>query len=177
MDRALWTIGHSNHPIERFIELLRGQRIELLADVRRFPSSRAHPHFNEDALRDSLAADGVEYGHFPALGGRRNKRRPDSPNNAWRVAAFNAFADHLQSKEFQTAFAELLSLAQARRAAIMCAEALPWQCHRRIIADALVAQGWTVHDIMPDGKPRPHELPDFAQVENGSVTYPQSLLF
>ncbi len=177
MAQTIWTIGHSNHPIERFIALLAGQSIAQLVDVRRFPASRAHPHFGGEALAASLAASGIGYRHFPELGGRRTKRLPDSPNTAWRVAAFNAYADHLQSAEAQAALAELVQLAGAKPTAFMCAEALPWQCHRRVIADALLAGGWTVLDIMPAGKAMPHKLPEFARVENGVVTYPGGTLF
>ena len=177
MLRTIWTIGHSNHPLEEFVALLRGQAIELLADVRRFPASRAHPHFNGENLAASLAAESIGYQHFPALGGRRKDRAPNSPNTGWRVEAFNAYADHTQSAEFRTAWHELAELAQRRRTAFMCAEALPWQCHRRIIADLFVAGGWEVVDIMPSGKPRPHELPEFARVADGVVTYPGKTLF
>jgi len=177
MAGTIWTIGHSNHPLARFIELLAGQSIELVADVRRFPASRAHPHFAGEALAASLAAAGVGYRHFPELGGRRNKRQADSPNTAWRVTAFNAYADHLQSVEAQAALAQLTQLAAVKRTALVCAEALPWQCHRRIIADALLAAGWTVLDIMPAGKATEHQLPDFARVEAGIVTYPGGTLF
>jgi uncharacterized protein (DUF488 family) len=174
---TIWTIGHSNHPLEEFLGLLRGQAIELLADVRRFPASRAHPQFNGENLVASLAAESIDYRHFPALGGRRKDRLPDSPNTAWRVGAFNAYADHTQSAEFQGAWNQLRELADGRRTAFMCAEALPWQCHRRIIADLFLAAGWTVLDIMPGGKTRPHELPEFARIADGVVTYPGKTLF
>ncbi len=177
MAGTIWTIGHSNHSIERFLELLAGQAIGLVADVRRFPASRAHPHFHAEALAASLAGAGIGYRHFPELGGRRNKRSPDSPNTGWRVEAFNAYADHLQSAEAQGALAELVQVAGETPTAFMCAEALPWQCHRRVIADALLAAGWTVLDIMPAGKAVPHKLPDFARVASGVVTYPGQTLF
>src|SRR5687768_10684215 len=107
--QTIWTIGHSTRPIEDFLRLLAAGEIELLADVRRFPASRRHPQFNQEALTESLAAEEIEYVHLPGLGGRRSKRLPDSPNNAWRVAAFNAYADHLQSEEFQADFHRLVS--------------------------------------------------------------------
>lgn len=177
MPKRIWTIGHSNHPLARFIELLRGQSIELVADVRRFPASRAHPQYNGDALTISLAAAGILYKHFPQLGGRRRERLADSPNTAWRVEAFNAYADHLQSAEAQEAMNALVQIALKSPAALMCAEALPWRCHRRVIADALLAAGWEVLDIMPTGKVAKHELPDFARVADGIVTYPGVTLF
>jgi uncharacterized protein (DUF488 family) len=173
----IWTIGHSNQPLDKFLALLRGQAIELLADVRRFPASRAHPQFNGENLAASLAGDAIDYRHFPDLGGRRKDRLPDSPNTGWRVEAFNAYADHTQSAEFQVAWQQLRALAERRRTVLMCAEALPWQCHRRIIADLFVAAGWEVVDIMPSGKPLEHELPDFARVADGMVTYPGKTLF
>ncbi len=177
MAQTIWTIGHSNHPIDCFIDRLRGQSIGLLADVRRFSASRAHPHFGGEALAASLAAAGIGYRHFPELGGRRRERLPDSPNSAWRVEAFNAYADHLQSAEARAALAELVQLAGDTPTAFMCAEALPWQCHRRVIADALLAAGWSVFDIMPAGKAVPHKLPDFARVEQRTVSYPGGTLF
>jgi uncharacterized protein (DUF488 family) len=177
MPKPVWTIGHSNHPLARFVELLKGQSIELIADVRRFPASRKHTHFNGDELTASLAAEGIGYRHFPQLGGRRSERLPDSPNTAWRVEAFNAYADHLQSNESQAAMSDLLQFASQQSVAIMCAEGLPWQCHRRIIADALLADGWKVLDIMPDGKAKEHALPEFARINNGVVMYPGETLF
>ena len=177
MARAIWTIGHSNHSIEAFLALVAGESIELVADVRRFPTSRAHPQFNGQSLSNSLAAEGIGYRHFPELGGRRKDRLAKSPNTAWRVEAFNAYADHMLSADFHTGWNELVALASDRRLAIMCAEALPWQCHRRILADAFLAQGWTVLDIMPAGKTRPHELPPFANIQHGQVTYPGETLF
>jgi uncharacterized protein (DUF488 family) len=174
MSREIWTIGHSNRTAEEFVALLEESSIALLADVRRFPGSRAHPHFGGDALEHRLAADQIAYRHFPALGGRRGRSKAASPNTGWRVAAFNAYADHMQTPEFESALGELTSLAQAQRTCIMCAEALPWRCHRRLISDVLVARGWTVHDIMGSGKTRPHTLTAFAQVDGGRVTYPSS---
>lgn len=175
--RLIWTIGHSNHPIDMFLVLLAGQSIELVADVRRFPASRAHPQFGADALSQSLAAEGIGYQHFPDLGGRRKDRLEHSPNTAWRVEAFNAYADHMQSEAFQHSWQQLAQEAAGRRVAIMCAEALPWRCHRRLIADLFVAGGWTVFDILPSGKTRSHELPLFAKAAEGSVTYPGETLF
>lgn len=177
MAKTLWTIGHSNHPLDRFLELLAANSIQLIADVRRFPASRKHPHFNGDALAASLAAEGIGYRHFPDLGGRRSERLPDSPNTAWRVEAFNAYADHLQSAEAQAALTELRRIAGQQSVAVLCAEGLPWQCHRRIIADALLAEGWSVLDIMPNGKTKEHTLPEFARIDDGTVTYPGETLF
>lgn len=175
--RLVWTIGHSNHSIDLFTELLAGQSIEIVADVRRFPASRAHPQFGGESLGRSLDAIGIGYQHFPDLGGRRKDRLDQSPNTAWRVEAFNAYADHMQSEAFQRSWQQLVQQASERRAAVMCAEALPWRCHRRLIADLFVASGWTVFDIMPSGKTRPHELPPFAKIADGKVIYPGETLF
>jgi uncharacterized protein (DUF488 family) len=175
--KTIWTIGHSNLAAEAFMALLTSHSIELVADVRRFPGSRRWPHFGAAALAQRLGEENIEYRHLPELGGRRNKRLPDSPNTAWRVEAFNAFADYMATTEFSSALVALESTAARAPTAIMCAEALPWRCHRRLIADALVARGWTVLDIMSRGKATPHQLPDFARVVDGAVTYPGSTLF
>jgi uncharacterized protein (DUF488 family) len=175
--QKIWTVGHSNQPIEQFLQLLEESSIEALADVRRFPGSRRHPHFSGESLRRSLAAANIEYRHFSALGGRRTKRAANSANTAWRVEAFAAYADYMQTDEFREALAELEGLASRQPTAIMCAEALPWRCHRRLIADALIARDWIVLDIYSAGTVKPHELPEFARIDNGEVSYPGEYLF
>ena len=177
MTAAIWTVGHSNHAWEDFLALLAAESIELLADVRRFPGSRKHPQFNQDPMRQALAAAGVAYEHLPELGGRRGKPLPDSLNTAWRVEAFNAYADFMQTPEFAAGFERLMRLAHERRTAFMCSEALPWRCHRRLIADRLLVEGWQVFDIMSRGKSKPHELPPFAKVSGHELTYPGGTLF
>jgi|SRR5579885_3046898 uncharacterized protein (DUF488 family) len=177
MPRTIWTLGHSNHPMETFLALLEASSIRLVADVRRFPGSRRHPQFGREAFERHLGEAGIGYRHLPGLGGRRSARAPDSPNTGWRVEAFNAFADFMETGEFQAALAELQRLASAQRTAIVCAEALPWRCHRRLIADALIVRGWTVWDIMGAGKVEPHRLTDFARVVDGRLTYPDAPLF
>src|SRR5262245_48321080 len=177
MIRTLWTIGHSNRSIEQFLDLLRENQSECLADVRRFPGSRKHPQFGKDELPRSLANAGIEYRHFEALGGRRRERLPNSPNSAWRVEQFAAYADYTQSAEFQAALAALIDLARSKRTAIMCAEQDFHSCHRRIIADVLVARGWQVHNIVRKNRTEPHALPDFSRVKEGRVTYPGATLF
>jgi uncharacterized protein (DUF488 family) len=165
------TIGHSTHEIGRFIRLLSANRVELVADVRRFPGSRRNPQFGAEALAPSLAAAGIGYEQLGAeLGGRRRARR-DSPNDAWRVEAFRAYADHTTTDEFRRGLARLEALAAERRTAIMCAEADWRRCHRRLIADALVARGWRVLHIAADGRRSEHELPEFATVVGGEVGY------
>jgi uncharacterized protein (DUF488 family) len=176
-EQSIWTVGHSTKMIPEFLELLLAAEIELLADVRRFPASRRHPQFNREALAASLADVGIAYQHFSGLGGRRSARLPDSPNNAWRVESFNAYADHSQSAEFQADFERLASLAVSQRTAIMCAEALPFQCHRRIIADVLVARGWQVKHLLSPKRIEDHTLTEFARAVGQQVTYPQETLF
>jgi uncharacterized protein (DUF488 family) len=173
----IWTVGHSTHPIDKLLTILASAEIELLADVRRYPGSRRHPQFNQDALVSSLADAGIEYRHFVDLGGRRHKRLPDSPNTAWRVESFNAYADYMQSPEFLAALDELMSAAREKQTAIMCSEALPHRCHRRLISDALVARGWQVHHLMTPKRRDEHTLTPFARVEGTQITYPAETLF
>jgi uncharacterized protein (DUF488 family) len=166
---SIFTIGHSTHEADAFLELLRGPGIELLVDVRRFPSSRRFPWFNGPELERSLGAAGIEYRHEEALGGRRDPA-PDSPNGGWRVGQFRGYADHMGSEEFGEALDRLL--ADSRRTAVMCAEAQWWRCHRRLLSDALVATGVEVVHIDARGASEPHELTEFAVVEEGRVGYP-----
>ena len=174
---TLWTVGHSTRPIEELLELLAAGEIKLLADVRRYPGSRRHPQFSQEALAASLAEAGIEYRHFVDLGGRRSTRLPDSPNTAWRVESFHAYADYIQSPEFQAALDELIDAARQQPTAIMCSEALPQKCHRRIISDALVARGWQVRHLLSPKRIEDHQLTPFARVEGTEVTYPANALF
>lgn len=175
MPHDIWTIGHSNRSIDELLDLLTGGKIELLVDVRRYPGSRAHPHFNRDALERSLAEQGIGYRHLEGLGGRRSTRLADSPNTAWRVDSFNRYADYMDTPEFGGALQELIALAERRRTAIMCSEAVPWRCHRRLIADALIVRGWSVYDIMGPGPAKPHAMTEFARWKSGRLTYPALL--
>lgn len=177
MPHTVWTIGHSTRGLDAFLGLLAGSSIELVADVRRFPGSTRHPHFNAEALAEALGGAGVAYRHYPGLGGRRGKRAAGSPNSAWRVEAFNAFADHMATPEFEAGLADLTARAGELRTVVMCSEAVPWRCHRRLIADALVARGWSVLDILDPGKAKPHALTEFARVDGPRVTYPAEPLF
>ncbi len=170
--RTIWTLGHSNHDLANFLGLLKSSSIEQVADVRRFPGSKRHLHFNGEALTASLDDLGIGYTHYPDLGGRRGKRSPGSPNDGWRVEAFNAFADHMNTVEFAAALNDLTAGAESRRTAVLCSEALPWRCHRRLIADALIVRGWSVLDIMGSGKIDVHALTPFAQVVDGRLLYP-----
>jgi len=169
--QVLWTIGHSTRPIQEFLNLLLRQGIRRLVDVRAIPFSRRNPQFNQDVLSKSLETAQIAYSHFAALGGRR-KSRSGSKNTGWRNASFRAYADYMQTPNFQAAMQELTGLAAHIRTAIMCAEAVPWRCHRSLIADAFIAQGWTVLEIVGEAEPKPHTLPAWATTENGAVSYP-----
>jgi uncharacterized protein (DUF488 family) len=166
----IFTIGHSTRDIEHFLALLEREGIRRLADVRTLPASRRHPHFNRESLAASLASAGIEYSHHPALGGRRPPR-PDSPNAAWRNAGFRGYADYMATPDFQRALDELIHLGAAAPTAVMCAEAVPWRCHRSLIADALVARRIEVRHIL-DAKTAPHTLTRFAVLHDGYVSYP-----
>lgn len=168
----IWTVGHSNREPEAFLDLLAGAGIQQIADVRRFPGSRRQPHFAADALREALAGRGIGYAHFPGLGGRRGTPASDSPNTGWRVASFAAYADYMATPDFALGLAALEAAARERRTAMMCSEAVPWRCHRRLIADALVVRGWEVLDLITPGRVEPHALTGFACVSETQITYP-----
>jgi uncharacterized protein (DUF488 family) len=172
--RTIYTIGHSTRTIEQFIALLRENGVELLVDVRRFPGSRRHPQFGSAALAASLAAAGVGYVHAEALGGRRSSEAgAASPNTAWRNGAFRAYADYMATPEFRAALDRLVGLSRERTAAIMCAEAVPWRCHRRLITDALLARGISVADITGPGGATPARLSAHAVIRpDGTLIYP-----
>jgi uncharacterized protein (DUF488 family) len=166
----IWTVGHSNHPFEKFLAILTAHNIDIVIDVRRFPASRKWPHFNAKALAESLPTRGIAYFGLPELGGRR-RPRPGSPHTAWRLEAFRGYADFMDTPEFESGLARLVASASGKRAAILCAEALPWRCHRSLAADALTVRGWQVLDIMNEKEARPHQLPDFARVEGTRIVY------
>jgi uncharacterized protein (DUF488 family) len=174
MSRTLYTIGHSTRTIEQFVALLREHGVELLVDVRRFPGSRRHPQFGSAALAASLAEAGVAYAHAEALGGRRDSEAgAASPNTAWRNAAFRAYADYMATPPFRAALDRLIAESGERVTAIMCAEAVPWRCHRRLITDALLARGVSVADITGPGAATPARLSEHALVRpDGSIIYP-----
>lgn len=167
----IWTIGHSTHELGRLIELLGGQRIEAVADVRKVPRSRRMPHFSGDSLAVSLPEASVEYQHLPELGGFR-RPRAGSPNAGWEHAGFRGYADHMESDEFRAGLERLESLGARRRTAVMCAEAQWHRCHRRLLADALLVRGWEVLHIGSDGRVQPHRLTPFAVVAGERVSYP-----
>lgn len=174
--RPVYTIGHSTRTIEQFVGLLKEHGIELLVDVRRFPGSRRHPQFGSVPLAASLAEEGIGYVHAEALGGRRSSDASGgpSPNGAWRHSAFRAYADYMATPDFQRAVERLIHLSRERTAVIMCAEAVPWRCHRRLITDALLARGIPVLDVTGPGAASPAVLSPHAVVHpDGGVTYPE----
>ena len=149
-----------------------GHEVEVLVDIRRFPGSRKHPHFHRDNLATGLQKAGIDYHWLEALGGRRHKRRDESPNRGLENEGFRNYADYMLTGEFREGVEQLLEVARQKRTAIMCAEGLFWRCHRRLVSDFLVANGVIVQHIMPGGDLRPHKLATRAVVENGLVTYP-----
>ncbi len=168
----LYTIGHSTRTLDEFVDALRSFGVRTLADIRTVPRSRHVPQFNRESLSRTLPRRGIAYRHIKALGGLR-KPRADSRNTAWRNAGFRGFADYMETPEFSSALAELRALAREEGpVAVMCAEAVPWRCHRSLVADALLAGGDTVVDIMAPGKGTPHALTPWAHVDGGRVTYP-----
>jgi uncharacterized protein (DUF488 family) len=168
---VVFTIGHSTHPIEVFVELLGRHGVGVVADVRSMPRSSRHPQFNAVALAAALATASIEYRHYPSLGGLR-RPRPDSLHTAWKHPSFRGYADHMDTAEFHEALQRLLSCAAGSPTAIMCAEALWWHCHRRLLADALVARSLEVVHILASGAPQRHELTPFARICDGRVSYP-----
>ncbi|MEP6822582.1 MAG: DUF488 domain-containing protein [Chthoniobacterales bacterium] len=171
MPETLWTIGHSTRPIEVFLDLLTANRIELVADVRLLPGSKRYPHFNREALPASLVSRQIGYEHFPELGGRR-KTRPDSPNTAWRNLSFRGYADHMETEEFRDGIARLLELAAATGpTALMCAEAVWWRCHRRLIADYLKVRGHKILHLIGEKKTQPHPYTSAAEIIDGRLSY------
>lgn len=165
------TIGHSTHPIDEFIGMLKAHGVEQVVDVRTIPKSRHNPQFGRDALEASLAGAGIGYRHMPGLGGLRHARK-DSTNLGWKNPAFRGYADYMQTAEFGKNLDELIAFARERRTAILCAEAVPWRCHRSLIGDALSARGIEVEDIFSAASRKPHRMTPFARVEDGTVRYP-----
>jgi uncharacterized protein (DUF488 family) len=167
---ALWTIGHSTHPIEEFIDIVTSHGITRIADVRRFAGSRKFPQFNPDALAQSLTDAGVAYTPMPELGGRR-KALKNTPHTAWRSEAFRGYADYMDTPEFTAAAESLAAIARSDRVAIMCSEAVWWRCHRSMIADYFKANGWEVLHIMGLGDAKEHPYTPVARIVDGLLTY------
>jgi uncharacterized protein (DUF488 family) len=168
---AVLTIGHSNRTWKEFLEILLAHRVKRVIDVRTIPRSRHNPQFNREILSTKLRAARIGYVHLRKLGGLRHARR-DSPNMGWRNASFRGFADYMQTSEFEVGLRRLMKLAGQKRSAIMCAEAVPWRCHRSLIADALTVRGTRVDDIMGMKRSQVHSLIPFALVQGHRITYP-----
>lgn len=162
---TIYTVGHSTHSLEALVALLRPAGVTMLVDVRTVPRSRHNPQFNHEALEVDLPARGIAYQHLPALGGLRHPR-PDSPNTGWDNPSFRGYADYMQTAEFREGLRQLLGLAAvgAGNMAVMCAEAVPWRCHRSLLADALTARGVAVAHLLPDGRVQPHRPTPFLRV-------------
>lgn len=171
--RTIFTIGHSTRSWEDFLEVLRAHRIKRIVDVRSIPRSRRNPQFNREILGKKLRSARIGYLHLRKLGGLRHARR-DSPNMGWRNTSFRGFADYMHTAEFEAGLRRLIQLSKQKRSAIMCAEAVPWRCHRSLIGDALTARGIRVEDIMNKSRAQLHTLTSFARVQDKRVSYPDS---
>lgn len=172
MNLEILTVGHSTRPVEEFVDILTAHGVRLVADVRTIPRSRHNPQFNSDALASSLKASGIGYRHMPKLGGLRHAKK-DSPNQGWENASFRGFADYMQTEEFEAGLRELIEAGKERKTVIMCAEAVPWRCHRSLIGDALSARGIAVMNIMSRTSTKPHTLTAWAEVKDAKVLYPK----
>jgi uncharacterized protein (DUF488 family) len=168
--KSILTVGHSTRSLEEFLSLLHEAGVRTLVDVRRYPGSRRHPHFGGERLAGSLRAAGIEYVWLPGVGGRRSPKK-NSPHTGWRVEAFAGYADHMDSAEFREAAGELLRLAQRGYTAIMCAEALPHRCHRRLLSDWLTVHGVAVTHVLASRRLEPHEMTPFARVVGDRILY------
>jgi len=172
---TVFTIGHSTRPLEDFVELIKNHNIKSVIDIRTIPRSRHNPHFNADTLPNTLGKAGFSYQHMAGLGGLRHTH-PDSPNSGWRNTTFRGFADYIQTPEFEENLEVLISLAQKEIIVLMCAEAVPWRCHRSLIADALVMRGITVEHILSRASCRAHVLTPWAQIQGNLITYPSPVI-
>ena len=169
--RAIYTVGHSTRPLEVFRALLAAHEVTRLVDVRSVPRSRHNPQFNRDTLPQALQRAGIGYLHAPGLGGLR-KPRPDSPNAGWRNLSFRGYADYMQTEAFERSLEDVIELARGEQLALMCAEAVPWRCHRSLIADALLVRGIAVEELVDIKRRQPHRLTPFASVKGRKITYP-----
>lgn len=169
----VWTVGHSTRSFEELVTLLGSFEMAVLADIRTVPRSRKNPQFNADVLAQTLAPHAIEYVHLARLGGLRHARK-DSQNTGWRNESFRGYADYVLTEEFEAGLAELRALTARGRVSVMCAEAVPWRCHRSLVADVLTARGADVEHIMAEGKANRHVLTSFAKVDGERVTYPGS---
>ncbi len=170
---TVYTIGHSTRAAEDFLTILDAFSIGIVADIRTVPRSRRNPQYDQDSLKRLLTEHGLEYVHLPALGGLRRPRK-DSLNTAWKNASFRGYADYMQTPEFAKAIEDLIGIATENRTVIMCAEAVPWRCHRSLVGDALLIRGISVEDIMSATNSHPHKLTPWARVDGLRITYPKS---
>jgi uncharacterized protein (DUF488 family) len=170
-ETVVFTIGHSTRVLDAFISLLQAHSVTMVVDIRTVPRSRHNPQFNNETLPGNLRASDMGYMHMPGLGGLRHAPK-DSPNTGWHNSSFRGFADYMQTEEFEKNLEELIHLAKSEQIVLMCAEALPWRCHRSLIADALWIRGVRVEHIMSVNRRSPHALTPFAQVNGLSITYP-----
>jgi uncharacterized protein (DUF488 family) len=168
---TIYTIGHSTRPVAEFIDLLKSNGVAQLVDIRTIPKSRHNPQFNSDELAASLRAAHIRYVHMKKLGGLRHARQ-DSINLGWRNASFRGYADYMQTAEFEAAIDRSIKIAAAHPTVLMCAEAVPWRCHRSLVADALTVRGIRVLEIIGSAQPKPHEMTSFARVVGTCITYP-----
>ncbi len=172
MEPTIYTIGHSTHTVDEFVETLQTFQIEIVVDVRTIPKSRHNPQFNKDELKKGLRKHKIDYVHLGALGGLRHTTKA-SINTAWKNASFRGFADYMQTPEFSEGIEQLIELAGGKKVAIMCSEAVPWRCHRSLIGDALLVRNFHVEDIMSGKTGKPHTLTPWANVKGMKITYPE----
>lgn len=173
-NKTIWTIGHSTHPLNEFIDMLKSFQIDVLADIRSFPGSRKFPQFNKEALEISLPQNNIRYIHLKNLGGRR-KVSPESKNTVWRHVAFRGYADYMETDVFKEGIKELEKIAMKQRTVYMCSEAVWWRCHRSMVSDYLKVHGWKVMHIMAIGKEEEHPYTAPARIVNGELTYENEL--
>ncbi len=169
---TIFTIGHSTRPIDEFLKLLELNRVEILLDIRTVPRSRHNPQFESAALAAALQSSGIGYRHMKDLGGLRKPRADSSVNEGWRNASFRGYADYMQTPAFAEALAQAAELARTKQTVLMCAEAVPWRCHRSLVADALLVRGFIVKDIIGKAEAQEHKLTPFASIEGTQITYP-----
>ena len=174
--KTIFTIGHSTQTLEEFISMLKSFEIEVLADIRRYPGSRKFPQFNKDNLEISMPENNIEYIHIEELGGRR-KVQPNSRNTSWRLDSFKGYADYMETEEFKNAIQKLEKIAEKKRVAFMCSEAVWWSCHRSLVSDYLKNEGWNVQHIMGIGKSTEHPYTKPARIVNGKLVYTEPNLF
>jgi uncharacterized protein (DUF488 family) len=176
LTKDIWTIGHSAHPFDEFVLILNSFKIEIVADVRSLPGSRKFPQFDKENLMNTLPKNKIEYVHILKLGGRR-KVKKDSKNTAWRHPAFRGYADYMETDDFKAGIDDLISIAETKRTAVMCAEVVWWRCHRSMIADYLKLKGWNVIHIISSNKSEEHPYTKPAKIIDGMLDYSAGNLF